>query len=105
MDTIITIGLVLMALMTGLALGWLLAGRNAAAIRSERDRLQERAAQTDRLRASLDEAGRQRDRAERDLAAERATMIERAAGFERSMTELRDAKEALSQQFSDVGSK
>lgn len=105
MDLSLSIVLALMALAVGLAVGWLVAGRSAAAIRSERDRLDERAAQADLLRASLIEAQRERDGAQRELAAERATATERAAGFERSMKELREAKDALSQQFNEVGAK
>jgi DNA recombination protein RmuC len=105
MDAGVSIMLAVVALVAGLALGWLVAARGGAAIRSERDRLDERAAQADLLRKTLDEVSRERDSALRDLAAERATATERATGFERSMKELREAKEALSQQFNEVGAK
>lgn len=105
MDAGLSIVLVALALAAGLAIGWLLAGRATAALRSERDRLDERAAQADALRATLEGVARERDVAQRELAAERATATERAAGFERSMKELREAKEALSHQFNEVGSK
>jgi DNA recombination protein RmuC len=105
MDAGLSIVLAVIALAAGLAIGWLLAGRGAAAIRSERDRLDERAAQADLLRKTLDEVSRERDAAHRDLSAERATATERTAGFERSMKELREAKEALTAQFNEVGTK
>jgi DNA recombination protein RmuC len=105
MDAGFSIILAALALAAGLALGWLLAGRNMAALRSERDRLDERAAQADLLRKTLDHVSRERDSAQRELAAERATASERTAGFERSMKELREAKEALSAQFNEVGAK
>lgn len=105
MDAGISILLAVVALAGGLAIGWLLAARSTAAIRSERDRLDERAAHADELRKTLDQISRERDLAQRELAAERAAVTERTAGFERSMKELREAKEALSAQFNEVGAK
>ena len=105
MDAGIALLLAVVALAAGLAIGWLAAARNTAAIRSERDRLDERAAQADALRKSLDQISRERDLAQRELAAERAAATERTAGFERSMKELREAKEALSAQFNEVGAR
>jgi len=89
----------------GLAIGWLVASRSTAALRSERDRLDERAAQAEQYRIRLDQVTAERDAAQRDLAAERASGAERMAGFEARLVELRDAKEALGQQFSEVGNK
>lgn len=105
MDAGISIALAVVALAAGLAIGWLLAARNTAAIRSERDRLDERAGQAEALRKTLDQTARERDLAQRELAAERAAATERTAGFERSMKELREAKEALSAQFNEVGAR
>jgi len=109
----------LIALIVGLALGWLFGSRPAAARRGERDRIderlraaeselavaKERAGTAGLLRATLDEVTRERDAALRDLAAERAGAAQRAEAFEARMTELREAKEALSAQFSEVGAK
>jgi DNA recombination protein RmuC len=93
------------ALVAGLALGWLLAGRGTAALRSDRDRFEERARQAELLRTTLDQVSRERDLAQRELAAERAAAGERAQAFEARLTELREAKEALGAQFNEVGSK
>ncbi|HET8611233.1 MAG TPA: DNA recombination protein RmuC, partial [Sphingomonas sp.] len=109
----------LIALIVGLALGWLFGSRPAAALRGERDRIDERlrAAESELavakeraetaglLRATLDEVTRERDTASRDLAAERAAAAQRVESFEARMAELREAKEALSARFSEVGAK
>jgi DNA recombination protein RmuC len=95
----------ILALAAGLAIGWLLASRATTALRSERDRLDERAAAAASLRATLDQVSVERDAALRDLAAEQAGAAERASGFEARIAELKEAKEALSQQFSEVGGK
>jgi DNA recombination protein RmuC len=95
----------ILALVAGLAIGWLLASRATTALRSERDRLDERATAAASLQASLNQISAERDAALRDIAAERAGAAERAAGFEARIAELKDAKEALSQQFSEVGGK
>jgi len=92
-------------LVAGLAIGWLLANRAVAALRSERDRLDERASQAEQLRRQLDQISGERDTALRSLAAEQAGAAERAASFEARIAELKEAKEALSQQFSEVGGK
>ena len=102
-STLVIVGI--LALAAGLAVGWLLANAKTAALRSERDRLDERAAQAEQIRVRLDQVSAERDTALRDIAAERASAAERAAGFEARLAELREAKEALSQQFSEVGGK
>jgi DNA recombination protein RmuC len=103
------------ALIAGLATGWMLASRATATLRAERDRLdersraaeaarataEERASVTPLLRTTLDEVTR-----ERDAALERlAVAAERERGFGEKLAELHQAKESLSAQFSEVGQK
>ena len=105
MDSIFVLLIAVVALLVGAAAGWLFAGRGIAALRSERDRLDERVQAAGLLRATLDQVSRERDAALRDLAGERAAMGERAQGFEARLAELREAKAALSAQFSEIGGK
>jgi len=106
-------------LVVGLLAGWLLASRGVAPLKVERDRLdersriaetakaaaEERASTVPLLRTTLDEVTKERDSALRDLAAERAAAGQRAEAFEARLAELREAKEALSAQFSEIGGK
>ncbi|WP_037538415.1 DNA recombination protein RmuC [Sphingomonas sp. PR090111-T3T-6A] len=108
-----------MALIIGLGIGWFLGSRTGAGLKAERDRLdarsreaetaraaaEERAKTAGLLRTTLDEVTRERDAAQRSLAAERAAASERAEAFEARLVELREAKEMLSAQFSEVGQK
>ncbi|WP_294391157.1 DNA recombination protein RmuC [uncultured Sphingomonas sp.] len=105
MDAGVALLVAVMALVAGLAIGWLLAGRGAVALRSERDRFEERALQVDLLRKTLDQVSRERDAAQRELAGERAAATERAQAFEGRIAELREAKDALSAQFNEVGTR
>jgi DNA recombination protein RmuC len=105
------------ALVIGLGIGWFLGSRTGAGLKAERDRLdarsreaetaraaaEERAKAAVLLRTTLDEVTRERDAAQRSLAAERAAAGERAEAFEARLVELREAKDALSAQFSEVG--
>ncbi|NIJ07273.1 DNA recombination protein RmuC [Sphingomonas vulcanisoli] len=91
-----------LALLIGLALGWLAAGVRAAA---EQARLAERVSAGDLVRMQLDEVTRERNAATAALAAERATGAAQIAAFERQLANIREAKEALSAQFSEVGAK
>jgi len=120
-EPVVAILIACVALVLGLGIGWILASRAAAApaadIKAERDRLDERlrAAETARataeerasaaplLRTTLDAVTGERDTALRDLAAERAAAGQRAEAFEARLIEVRDAKEALSAQFSEIG--
>jgi len=95
---ILTLAIVIAALLAGLAVGWL--ARAGAAAKAEA-----LAAELPQLRTQLGEVISARDTALRDLAVERAAMGERAQAFEARLTELREAKEALSAQFSEVGAK
>ena len=90
--------LIFVALAVGVALGWLIAGRQGS----------QAGATAEHLRANLDEVTKERD-AERgranataqDLAALQAD----ARNFEARMKELLEAKEALTAQFHEVGTK
>lgn len=104
-NQIILLFVVVVALLAGLAIGWLLAGRGVAAIRGERDRFSERATHADLLRMQLDEVTRERNAAVADLSGVRAAGAERAQAFERQLADLKEAKDALSAQFSEVGAR
>jgi DNA recombination protein RmuC len=86
------------ALLAGLAVGWLARAGRAA-------RAEAQAAEMPSLRGQLGEVTAARDTALRELAAERAATSERTQAFEARMNELREAKEALSAQFNEVGAK
>jgi DNA recombination protein RmuC len=106
---------VVVALLLGLAVGWWLAQRAVAAIRAERDAsshefkkaivdlagAEERAKAADALRQELAAL-----RSDRDAARGHVARLEaEARGFDARLTELREAKDALSAQFSQVGQK
>ena len=95
MDPFLAILAALAALTIGLALGWQIGRSRAGAIAEERGK------EADRLRVSLDEVMKERDQCVRDLA----TLQADARNFEARMAELLEAKEALSAQFHEVGTK
>ena len=95
MDPFLAILAALAALTIGLALGWQIGRSRAGAIAEERGK------EADRLRDSLDEVMKERDQCVRDLA----TLQADARNFEARMGELLEAKEALSAQFHEVGTK
>ncbi|MGN6122266.1 MAG: DNA recombination protein RmuC [Sphingomonas oligoaromativorans] len=119
MNPVVAILVACAALVIGLGIGWFLGSRAGAGFKAERDRLdarsreaetarasaEERAKTAGLLRTTLDEVTRERDSAQRSLAAERAAAAERAEAFEARLVELREAKEMLSAQFSEVGQK
>jgi DNA recombination protein RmuC len=94
----LTLVIGLVALLAGLAVGWFARAGSAA-------KAEMQAAELQPLRSQLGEVTIARDIALRDLAVERAAMGERAQAFEARLTELREAKEALAAQFSEVGAK
>ena len=94
----LTLAIGIVALLAGLAIGWF--ARAGAAARAEAQ-----AADMPQLRAQLGEVTAARDTALRELAVERASLGERAQAFEARLTELREAKDALSAQFNEVGAK
>lgn len=115
MDPIVAIILAIFALAVGLAFGWVLASRQAAPLKTECETLrarcgeaekaqagaEERAKQAELLRMTLTEVTGERDQALQNLRELQAD----ARNFETRMAELVAAKEALSAQFSEIGSK
>lgn len=87
-----------LALAIGVLIGWLFGGRGAGALKAERDLHMEnfKAAIRD-----LDAAVGERDTAKLDLAR----MEAESRAFEARIAELREARDALAAQFSEVGSK
>jgi DNA recombination protein RmuC len=119
MDIVILLIVMAAAALLGLAAGWLGWGRGAASLRTERDELrekfgraitelaaaEERARRADALQAQLDETRADREAARIELQGVRAEAQAREAAFEQRLTELREAREALSAQFSEIGQK
>ncbi len=92
------VAFICIALVVGAIIGWLYASREAAAAKQT----------VELLRLQLDEIGKERDvnrSAASELAALRAAGEERESSFETRITELMQAKEALSAQFSEVSNK
>ena len=88
----------LVALALGALIGWLFAGREAAGAKQT----------CDTLRLQLDEVVKERDvnrEAAQALAALRAGQEERERSFGQQLEALREAKESLSAQFHEIGSK
>jgi len=117
---------ILVALIVGLAVGWIVRARMAAPVEAERralaDRLAtleemrgaalrdlavatERAGQADALREKLEQTDRALDAAERDLAAQRADHAARSEAFAAQLKSLQEAREQLSAQFSETAGK
>jgi DNA recombination protein RmuC len=87
-----------LGLLIGAFIGWLWASREAASAKQA----------VENLRLQLDEVVKERDAnrsASGELAALRATQEERERAFDLRIKELMDAKEALSAQFHEVGTK
>jgi DNA recombination protein RmuC len=115
MDPLIPVVLAIAALLAGLALGWWFGGRQAAEFRNECDQLRARCGEAEKAHAAADERAKagellrmtltevtaERDHAHRQLAEMQAD----ARNFEARMKELLEAKEALTAQFHEVGSK
>jgi DNA recombination protein RmuC len=118
--------LIIVALVAGLIAGWILRGRAVAGLLAERAEIaarldlaaeqrnaalrelvvaQERAGQAGELRERLDGVTAERDTALRDFAALRSDTQARAESFEAQLAQMRDAKEQLSAQFSEIGGK
>lgn len=92
------VAFVIVALVVGGLIGWLAASRQAAAAKEV----------TESLRAQLNAVTQERDAAKpvfEELAALKAAQGERDKAFEARMTELKEAKDALSAQFSEIGGK
>ena len=126
MDAVVAIVLALAAIVAGVVVGWLLANRSGVVVTGERDEARA-AAEEWRVKfneaivnlASEAEKSKRLADVETQLAAEReaATTLkaevaafqrgeeEREKAFEARLTELKEAKEALSSQFSEIGGK
>lgn len=100
---------VILALAIGAAAGWFLGGRQAALYRKERDDRTEdfRKAITDLagMQARLDEARQACADAKTECARLSAGQEERDRTFEARLTEMKDARESFSAQFSEIGGK
>lgn len=113
------IAFIVIAVLAGLGAGWLLGGRPVATLRAERDRhlddfrraitdlagAEERAKAVPDLQATLDAVRRDREDARSRLAAVEAESAARDRAFEDRLKELREAKDVLAAQFSDVAGK
>lgn len=118
-----TLGVALFCMIVALALGflagWLAWGRGGSAVRAERDAVrekfgraltdlagaEERAKRTAVLDGELQTARAEREAARIEARAIRAEADAHAAAYEARLAELREAKEAMSQQFGEVGAK
>lgn len=89
-------------LIVGGSLGWLIGGRGAAALTVERDLHLEN---FKRSISNLNGAVKERDEVRMRFAALEAEQNAREGGFEERLAELREAKDALSAQFSEIGGK
>jgi len=90
----LAIALALAALALGVVIGWLVGNRASAAAT-------ERAARAGELQKLLDAVTAERD----ESMQARAALEADARNFDARMTEIREAKEALSAQFSEIGNK
>jgi DNA recombination protein RmuC len=100
---------VILALIAGAAAGWFIGSRQAELYRKERDDRTEdfRKAITDLagMQEKLDEARQACADARTECARLSAGQEERERAFELRLTELRENREALSAQFSEIGSR
>lgn len=85
-------------LLAGIGAGWLLGSRRGLAA-------EERARQIPTLQSQLEDMRRACSATETECARLSAAQIERERAFEERLTELRQAREALSAQFSEIGGK
>ena len=119
MDPVIILIAAAISALAGLCIGWFLASRQAGEYRRERDErarqlqesvaalaaAEERARQLPSLREQLEEMRRDCSDAQRECARLSSAHAEREKAFEARLVEMREAKEALSAQFSEIGSK
>jgi DNA recombination protein RmuC len=100
---------VILALAAGAALGWFIGNRQAALYRKERDDRTEdfRKAITDLagLQQKLDEARQACSDARAECAGLSAAREAQERSFQERLAEIKDAREALSAQFSEIGGK
>ncbi|WP_420822439.1 DNA recombination protein RmuC [Sphingomonas crocodyli] len=117
--TVEILALFVAMLVIGAAIGWAVKGRGLAAVARERDNMRdqfnravvdlaatsETAKQAESLRRELGEARDELRRLDADRAALLAERDARTQAFEAQLAQLREAKEQLSAQFSEVGAK
>ena len=110
---------VALAAVAGVALGWFLGSREAAGLRRERDErledfrraitdlaaAEERAKAVPDLQAKLEEIRRDCAEARNECTRLSTGHDERERAFEARLKELKEAREALSHQFSEIGGK
>src|SRR4051812_38592452 len=104
MDPVVLIVVILVAA-GGIGIGWLLAGRAAASLRIQLAAAEERARQVPDLESKLDQIRTDCADARQECARLSSSAEERERAFEARLKELREAREALSHQFSEVGAK
>jgi len=111
--------IIAVAALGGAGLGFVLGGRQAAAMRAERDEqlqkfrdaikdlaaAEERAKAVPELAAKLDEMRAQCSSAQQECARLSSAQVEREKAFEARLKELTEARAALSAQFSEIGAK
>jgi DNA recombination protein RmuC len=96
---------VIVALATGMLLGWLLGGRSAATVRAELAAMQVRANEAESLRKTLDEANEERALATARIAGLQADHAARAESYEAQLRGLNEAKESLGAQFAETAAR
>ncbi len=117
--TVTAMIIIIVALLAGLATGWVLRGQGLGALAAKLDSAvaeredaqrelavaRERASQAAALAERLDVAQAEREAARNEIAALKSEAAARAEAFAAQITALQDAKEALSAQFSEIGGK
>ena len=102
MESIYVVILSVFVLLVGSFIGWLIGGRSASALKVERDL---HLGNFKKAIIDLESAVRERDIAHVSVAGLNAERQAREQAFEERIAELREAKEALSAQFSEIGGK
>ena len=115
MEPLTAIIIAVAAVVLGVALGWVFGSRQNGHFKTECEELRARCGDAEKAHAAADERGKQAEllrltlsevTRERDEAMQRLAELQAdARNFETRMQELVAAKEALSAQFSEVGSK
>jgi DNA recombination protein RmuC len=119
MSSLVLLVIVAMAAIVGVGLGWILGNRQVGEFRRERDdrarqlheavaalaAAEERARQLPSLQEQLERLRRDCSDAQRECARLSSAHEERAKAFEARLVEMREAKDALSAQFSEIGAK
>jgi DNA recombination protein RmuC len=116
MDPLVLLVL-LLALAAGVALGWFLGQRPAAALRAERDKAmddfkraivdlagaEERARIVPELQAKLEQVRNDCSEAQQNCARLSSGQEEREKAFQAQIAQMKEAREALSAQFNEIG--